>query len=57
MSFETVNPSTEEVIASYELMDAGTVMGFVEKSSVAQKKWALVPVKDRAGYFVSWLLC
>ena len=52
MSFETVNPATEEVIASYELMDSNTVMGFVEKASTAQKEWAKLTVKERASYFV-----
>ncbi|MDA1196749.1 MAG: NAD-dependent succinate-semialdehyde dehydrogenase [Nanoarchaeota archaeon] len=52
MSFETINPATEEVIDSYENMPADEVMRHVACANKAQKEWAKVSVKDRAAYFV-----
>ncbi|HUO36721.1 MAG TPA: aldehyde dehydrogenase family protein [Mycobacterium sp.] len=46
---ELVNPATEEVLRSVELLDAGAVDDAVADARTAQRIWAALPPADRAG--------
>ncbi len=48
MGFDTVNPATGEKISTYQGMSAREVQEVLEKCAQAQKKWARIPVKERA---------
>ncbi|MBI3035769.1 NAD-dependent succinate-semialdehyde dehydrogenase [Candidatus Woesearchaeota archaeon] len=51
MKFKTINPSTEEVIAEYDLMPKEEVIDAAKKSHAAFRQWKALDVSERAPYF------
>ena len=47
-STELINPATEQVLRTVELLDAGGVDDAVARAKVAQKAWAASPPAERA---------
>ncbi len=50
MKFQTINPSTEEVIAEYETMSQQEVLAIAEACEVAFQNWKKFSVTERCDY-------
>ncbi len=51
MKFKTINPSTEEVIAEYELMEKEKVIESAKESRAAFDEWKNLDISERSNYF------